>query len=184
MHNQTPLNPYAAPTSDLTPHVPGDGSLQLATRMARLGGAIVDGILYALVGWMGVFALGGNPFKVDPNLPWKNTLVAWGFQVPLALYQWYRIARKGQSLGKSVAGTRIVLMDGTPVNFATGVVLRSWVLGSASMLPMLVPLFDKGLTEITGMLGGSIGLVDTMLIFGEEHRCMHDRIAGTKVVKI
>ena len=66
-------------------------------------------------------------------------------------------------------GMKIVKTDGSDVNFVSGVILRSWVTGALSNIPFI---------------GGIIGLVDALMIFGEEHRCLHDHIAGTKVISV
>lgn len=34
------------------------------------------------------------------------------------------------------------------------------------------------------VLCGLIGIVDALMSFGEERRCLHDRVANTKVVKV
>jgi len=33
-------------------------------------------------------------------------------------------------------------------------------------------------------VGGLIGLVDILFIFGKERRCLHDLLAGTRVVNV
>jgi uncharacterized RDD family membrane protein YckC len=83
------------------------------------------------------------------------------------IYQWYLIATTGQSLAKRWLGIKIVRLDGSPVGFVNGVILRSWVVGALSNIPIL---------------GTIIGLVNPLMIFGEERRCLHDHIAGTRVV--
>jgi len=39
------------------------------------------------------------------------------------------------------------------------------------------------LIEQVPLFGGLFWIVDVCLIFGEERRCLHDYIAGTKVVR-
>ena len=50
-------------------------------------------------------------------------------------YQWYLISTTGQSLAKRWMGIKIVRIDGTPVNFVNGVILRSWVMAPARQHP-------------------------------------------------
>jgi hypothetical protein len=33
-------------------------------------------------------------------------------------------------------------------------------------------------------IGNFVNLADALFIFGEEHRCLHDHIAGTKVISV
>ena len=82
-------------------------------------------------------------------------------------YQWYLIATTGQTLAKRWLGIKIVRVDGTPLGFVNGVILRSWVLGLLGNIPIVGPL---------------VSLVNPLMIFGEERRCLHDQIAGTRVI--
>jgi len=51
--------------------------------------------------------------------------------------------------------------------FVHGVLLRQWVMGLLNAIPFI---------------GNIIALVDPLMIFGDERRCLHDHIAGTKVI--
>jgi uncharacterized RDD family membrane protein YckC len=64
-------------------------------------------------------------------------------------------------------GIKIVKMDGSPCGFVSGVLLREIVLSGAGFIPFI---------------GKVIGLVDAVMIFGDQRRCLHDQLAGTKVV--
>ena len=64
---------------------------------------------------------------------------------------------------------KIVKVDGAPVDFVSGVILRSWVVQVLSAIPMV---------------GGLVGLIDALMIFGDEQRCLHDHIAGTVVIDV
>ena len=59
---------------------------------------------------------------------------------------------------------KIVKLDGANGGFMTNVLMRDIVNG----LICLIPLY---------------GLVDILFIFSEERRCIHDHIAGTKVIR-
>lgn len=85
----------------------------------------------------------------------------------LSIIQWFLVATTGQSLGKRWVGIRIVRDDGRSVDLVHGVVLRTWLLHACFAIPVL---------------GGSIAVVDALAIFGSTRRCLHDRIAGTKVI--
>ena len=82
-------------------------------------------------------------------------------------YQAYRVSTTGQTLAKKWLAIRVVKIDDTPVNFVSGVLLRGilpWFLG-------IIPY-----------LGFVFSLTDALFIFGEQRRCLHDLLAGTKVV--
>ena len=86
----------------------------------------------------------------------------------LYVYQCQLVATSGQSLGKRWKRIRIVREDGTPPGFWRGVVLRSWLLTPFRFIPML---------------GNVVSLLDALMIFGAGNRCLHDRIAGTRVIR-
>jgi uncharacterized RDD family membrane protein YckC len=74
-------------------------------------------------------------------------------------------ARTMQSVGKRILGIRVVCLDGSTPSLVRIVVLRN--------LSM----------HAIGAFCGLVGLVDALMIFGTERRCMHDHIAGTIVVR-
>jgi uncharacterized RDD family membrane protein YckC len=160
--SQGGFNPYAPPSSQAeyggygSEYTQQDGLL--ADRGTRLGARMVDGVLYVAAAAIGVIpgaALG------------EETAMFGGIGLAifvLAVYQWYLISTTGQSIAKKWLGIRIVRVDGSELGFLYGVFLRDWVLQAVSAL------FSP------------IGLIDALMIFGEERRCLHDHIAGTKVI--
>lgn len=156
------FNPYAPPSTEAQ-YGHGFGAdvhedAILADRGTRLGARIVDNVLYVAAGVLGFL----------PGLLIGEELAMAGGAVVamlvLAVYQWILIATTGQSLAKKWLGIRIVRLDGSELGFLYGVVLRSWVI------------------EFIGALFSPVALVDALLIFGDERRCLHDHLAGTKVV--
>jgi uncharacterized RDD family membrane protein YckC len=167
-------NPYAPPVADFGKgyEEPAD-ELILAERGTRLGARILDGLLLFGTAIPGVIIAAmtvsssftrGRPTPGDIGM---FVAVMTLFTIPLVLYQWYLLATTGQTLGKRWLGIKVVKMDGAPVDFVSGVFLRNWVPGMIGFVPTVGPIF---------------GLVDILFIFGNERRCLHDMIAGTKVV--
>jgi uncharacterized RDD family membrane protein YckC len=171
--SQSPLNgsynPYQPPSSsdwsDPSPYGGHHDEHILAERGTRLGAALVDGLL--MVGAMlpGILLLVASDFE-------EGTLVA-GIALlalcagGLAIYQMVLISTRGQSIAKRWLGIRIVRLDGSPCGFVHGVLLRQWAMAIIAQIPIV---------------GGIASIVDPLMIFGEERRCLHDQIAGTKVV--
>jgi uncharacterized RDD family membrane protein YckC len=87
------------------------------------------------------------------------------------IVNWTLLARRGQTIGKIVAGTRVVLLDGSPAPFKKIVVLRTWVFHLLSYIP--------GVNRLAPV----VGLIDALYIFRADRRCLHDQLAGTKVVR-
>ena len=90
--------------------------------------------------------------------------------VSLITLQWYLLTTQGQTIGKSLMKIRIVRYD-TEENpgFGRAVGLRELVPGFIGAIPLFGMLFT---------------LVDILFIFGKERRCIHDYIAGTKVIDV
>ena len=167
-------NPYAPPTQTEKFDVHssyGDDEVQfLAEPGDRFLARLVDGLLaLALtIPWI-IFLSAMDWVSLDE---FKQTSFAAlklvPGELPIAIYQWYLVAHTGQTIGKKWMRIRIVKVDGSPVGFGDGVVLRDWVMRGIGFIPCL---------------GGLISLVGILMIFGQERRCLHDHIAGTKVVK-
>lgn len=141
--------------------------LHLASRRQRLGGAAIDlGLLLACaavpIAWE--LRLGLSQWK-DAYLEVRLLGYALLAQLPLRAVQALLVARTGRSLGKWIVKTRIVRSDGRTVGFVHGVLLRDW-------LPLVLTL------------GAScLALADWIFALRADHRCLHDHIADTVVVR-
>ena len=129
----------------------------LAKIQSRLGASLID----CLVIFLPIIVV--MPFEntiLGPILQGIAGLVFFG----IAIFQVVLLSKHGQTIGKKLLNIKIVKRD-TRENggFVTNVVLRGVVNGLISIIP-LYPL------------------IDILLIFSEERRCIHDRIAGTIVV--
>ncbi len=148
----------------------------LAPLWKRFVGCVVDNGLLLLAYVAGVallIALVANGLldqqalkSKELNLQQINAQAILYFPVALLLLtQWNLIASRGQSLGKMLLGMKIVDPHGGNPGFVCGVVLRNWL----CYLLCLIPFF---------------GFFDWIVIFGESRRCIHDYLAGTRVVDI
>jgi uncharacterized RDD family membrane protein YckC len=183
MSNAPPLNPYAPPAAELNP-VPVPKPVSplgpLASRGARLGGSIVDGLVFLAAALPLYFDAGLQAVGAERQAhPWNPFIVytahgRWGHVTGVLILaqlavQWTLLYRRGQTVGKIVAGTRVVRLDGSRASFARIIVLRTWV-------PFVIGLMGK--------VGPWVGLADILFIFRASRRCLHDEIAGTKVVPV
>ena len=130
-----------------------EGVGEPADRGVRAGAALIDGAGYAIA------AL---------PIAFLSHLIAYAPLLALVIYQWYLISTRGQSLAMGWLRIRIVKMNGSPCGFKNGVLLRAWVMAAAA-----------------GGVGAAIvaGGLDGLFMFGVERRCIHDLVAGTKVVR-
>jgi uncharacterized RDD family membrane protein YckC len=194
MEDRQPDNPYSPPASELNQGlVTGTQGVELAGRGTRLSAVTLDGLvisipllpMLALGIYFGVRAEAEmSRAVVDDNLsqmpslsaPSSEFMVLLGIAAAIgmlgalgvAIYQWILISQTAQSLGKKWTGIRIERVDGSNLTFGTGVFLRNWVPKVMGAVPYLGMLFF---------------LVDCLFIFREDRRCLHDHIAGTRVVR-
>ncbi len=158
---------------------------ELAGRGTRLGAAVIDRMLATIVALPGVAMMWPVFLQLitagmrgeQPDLEAMSTgsfilgmMLAGAGWLALFIVQIYLISTRGQSLGKRMLGVRIVkYADNANPGFLHGWLLRNFVPGVIGAVPYIGLLFV---------------LVDLCFIFGEERRCVHDYIAGTKVVKV
>ncbi len=160
---------------------PGTGALgeprsaaELATPTQRLVAALLDGLvnLPALLPLLVVFAKRSSD---DASLDFTSTEIAWiGVAVIwiliVTVINLVLLTRCGQTLGKKWTGIRIARIEdnGNP-GFVKAVLLRGFVNGAIGSVPMIGPVYS---------------IVDLCFIFRDDRRCIHDHLAGTRVVKV
>lgn len=175
--------PPLATTPPVTAPLVNDS--ELAGRGTRLGAALIDRLLAALVALPGMVVMGPAFMQIviaagrgeDPDMEAISAgsfvlgaLLAGLGLLALFIVQVWMLSTRGQSIGKRVLNIRIVLFrDNSNPGF-----LHAWLLRN------LVP----GLIGVVPYVGFLFVLVDLCFIFGEQRRCVHDYIAGTKVVKV
>jgi uncharacterized RDD family membrane protein YckC len=164
-------NPYAPPASgaeQASMPLPADRPQELASCSSRLIAHIIDhavvfGPSITLAAIYGAVSYGGDNRAYAPLV----TGAFWVLVVAGAIAQLLVQDRLGQSLGKRLMAIRVVRLDGAPPSMLTivfGRNLSTMVMGSVAF--------------------GLAALVDALMIFGDERRCLHDRIAGTRVVRV
>jgi len=148
--------------------------LEPASRWLRLGSAILDSILgtvfiapgLVMLVMAGVFA---KPDSPNPALLLAGILTIGGGIVLVLVIQIYLLVTRGQTVGKKLLGIKIVTFDTeTNPGFVKVFLLRILVNGLLGAVPVI---------------GVFYSLADILFIFREDRRCIHDLIAGTKVVK-
>ena len=153
---------------------------ELAGRGRRLGAYMIDTTIAFIV--LAVFAslnlgisledLTRAPILVvEGPLPMAQEMSTAGsiwFLIIFMAINSYFLVTKGQTLGKRMLGIRIV--DTASNGAATAVKL----LGLRYVLVMLVMAIP--------IIGQLLGLADALFIFRSDRRCVHDLLAGTKVV--
>jgi uncharacterized RDD family membrane protein YckC len=144
----------------------------LADRGTRLGASFIEGFVFLLAASPMIIAIIASEASSDGTPAEMNfMLLGLGLVLVLgvAIYQLVMLATRGQSIGKRLPGIRIVTHpDGANPGGVKTIIMRGFVPGIISNIPILGPIFS---------------LVNICFIFREDRRCIHDLIAGTKVVK-
>lgn len=172
---QMPQDPYRSPdayVADADSH----GAPDPAIRWLRLAAILIDGCIglavivpLMFVGgyWDAAFEAGrAGGFGMMP----LGTTLLWaviGFVV-FVLIQGYPLNASGQTWGKKVVSLRIVDMQGNKPSLVDLLVKRYLPTHAIANIPCLGTIYV---------------LVDSLMIFRQDQRCLHDLIAGTRVVR-
>ncbi len=164
------VNPYQSPVEDQQPELDTEGQHFLASRGSRFAAALLDGIVMLVIilpiQWAtGMFetVMRGGQLEIGQQMMWAGIGFAVWFVVQVAFLV------NGQTLGKKALGIRMVdYSTGERVPLGRLVGLRYLPTQLVSSIPTIGPLLN---------------LVNILFIFGSEQRCIHDLIAGTKVVQ-
>lgn len=164
-----PQNPYQSPQSPLPEPA---GEAELAHPGIRLVAAIIDGLLMMAIVFPLMFATGYFTMAMEAAQTGQQNFgmqILWSLGGLLLFFavQYLPLSQSGQTWGKKVMRIKIVDMDGHKPDLTT-------LMGKRY-------LFQQGIVLIP-CLGMVIWLVDSLMIFRQDRRCLHDQIAGTRVV--
>jgi uncharacterized RDD family membrane protein YckC len=160
-------NPYATPrvSGPRAGYSPADSGA-LASRGSRLAASLIDAfaaIVILLPALAAVFFAGANE-SLSGFVMLLAAASGIGF-LGFAVYQLSMLLRQGQTLGKKSMNIRIVnVSDGQVPSAGRMLGLRYLVNGLLGQIPLY-------------------SILDVLLIFGSDRRCIHDYLAGTKVVE-
>jgi uncharacterized RDD family membrane protein YckC len=161
-------NPYATPRAPVVrPDYPEtSGTEALASRGARLAASLIDGlaaVVILLPALAAIFFVGDNSSLSSTGIAFA-ALSGIGF-LGFAVYQLSMLLREGQTLGKRAMNIRIVNYSDGEIPSPGRLLLMRYFVNS---LLGNIPLYT---------------FLDVLFIFGSERRCIHDYLAGTKVVE-
>jgi len=158
-------------------------SVHLASRWARLGAVIIDGIILGIAG-VGIgflLSLLGSSLNLGgifERFFWADeesetlTLTIISTALDIALYlaiNTYFLVKSGQTIGKKALGIQVVSRDTHQLLSPGKIIGIRYILPEVFyIIPSIGPLF---------------ALVDTLFIFSAEKRCIHDLMAGSIVIK-
>ena len=150
-------------------------ALTMATARSRLAAILIDASLL-LPEVIAAFFLGrrlppeGAPSAASSDTGTLALVVACGlYFVGVTAFQMVGLSRRGQTVGKRAMKIGIVKLDGSKPGFLHAVLLRALVNGLPGAIPVVGVLYP---------------LIDFLFIFRADRRCVHDLIAGTRVVQV
>ena len=164
-----PVNPYAAPAARVEDVATIE--LMLAGRGVRLAAAIIDGLIWAVPFFAFVFLIPALVSTApDPNAAATFIIGLLGFAgfVTVLVVNCLWLHRYGQTIAKRMFAIKVLRSDGTPCALSR-IVFARWL-----------PVTLLGYIPYLGMF---VGLVDALMIFRTDHRCLHDLFADTIVVR-
>jgi uncharacterized RDD family membrane protein YckC len=161
-------NPYATPRAPVVrpDYSETSGTEALASRGARLAASLIDGlaaVVILLPALAAIFFVGDNSSLSSTGIAFA-ALSGIGF-LGFAVYQLSMLLREGQTLGKRAMNIRIVNYSDGEIPSPGRLLLMRYFVNS---LLGNIPLYT---------------FLDVLFIFGSERRCIHDYLAGTKVVE-
>ena len=166
-------NPYQAPAAGEPPETEGVAPEEAGSRGARLVAYIMDSligfaVMFPIQIWAGVFdgfPSGMKRQEFPRSLIWSiGWILLW-----IALNGSF-LAKSAQTIGKKLMGLQVVTVkDGKPASLERLVFWRFMPMMLVSQLP-----YGAGL----------LSLADALFIFRADRRCLHDHLAGTRVVAL
>lgn len=160
-------NPYRAPAAEIA-DIPQDEEFELAGAGHRFGAFVLDTTIALALLFALAYATGTTDFiwnAVD-TLVGAAEITAILFAL-FVVTQSFFLKRYGQTIGKKIVGIRMVNRDGKVPGLLRLLFLR--------YLPI-------HLYNAMAFVGTILATVDFLLIFRRDRRCLHDMIAGTRVV--
>lgn len=149
--------------------------VMLAGRGIRLVAVLIDGLIAAAIVWaLGLVPVLGALIEAEAQANIKG----WGAFTPVSmlvgigvflLVQGWPLLTRGQTVGKMLCKLRIVNVDGGKPD--------AWRLfGLRYGIGFLLSINTSALMVYS--------LIDALLIFRESRQCLHDSIAGTRVIQL
>lgn len=172
-----PSTEPAPPAGEPPPLPPLAPALEwsLASRAQRFTAWLLDSLTLLPVVYLGAKPIENHQVQTMEELmkliqeqPGLFETAAWSF-IGITLLNVIMLTLRGQSIGKWLTGIQIVMFQsGAPAGFVRAVLLRSFVMSVLGSI---------------AYVGAGIQLFDILCIFRADHRCLHDLIADTMVVK-
>ena len=158
---------YKSPTSQLIQDV--DREQVLASRWNRLAASLVDTLVLGFITIPLLYFTGGLSDiiqGIQPSLGYSVLMSVIGIMA-FFLINGKFLLKNGQTLGKKALDIKIVDLEGRLPSVQKHLLARYAVYFIPGQIPFV---------------GQFLSIINILFIFGNEKRCIHDYVAGTKVV--
>jgi uncharacterized RDD family membrane protein YckC len=166
VNDNNPTPDFDVPPPVPSPHIDNTASLGKRFAATCIDIAIMMFCLMPMVQSMGLVELVEKQQAIPPEAALK--LVAFQLMMFFILHG-FLLQQYGQTIGKRIIGIAIVTLDNRKPAFLPLILQRyvsQWLMG---MVPVL---------------GVLLRLADVLFIFRDDRRCIHDLLAGTKVIDL
>tara|TARA_R110002126_G_scaffold75179_4_gene187365 strand:- start:5056 stop:5655 length:600 start_codon:yes stop_codon:yes gene_type:complete len=173
-------NPYASPKARIRDSIDSN-TPRFACRASRLlaailnvviGGAMATPVIVLLLVTDFEAGFGSGPRPIIGGREILLLFVAFG---PWITWNSYLIHTRSQSVGKMIMRIKVVAKNGGPAGTARQLILRAGL----SQIPGAILPYAAFLRSLI-----IFPIIDNVFIFTKDKRTLHDRIAGTIVVKV
>ena len=161
-------NIYSSPESDL--EIEGAEGSELASRWSRAWASLIDALTIIPITIPLMYFSGGFDGILDgvqPALSYTLSIALIGTVIFLVIHGKIMV-RDGQTWGKKAQNIKIVTMEGEHASLT--------VLAKRYGFYWCIPQIP--------FVGQLINMVNILFIFTKSKRCLHDHVAGTKVVNV
>lgn len=141
-----------------------------AERLQRLFAAIIDAVISIVATVPLLLFFGAERFEAAQNeVDVELVVISFIYGVvSLIVIHGFFLHQYAQTIGKRYMNIRIENLDGTKASFSKILYLRFLPIGLIAQIPGIGPI---------------IAIMDSLFIFRGDRRCIHDHIAGTRVMQ-
>jgi uncharacterized RDD family membrane protein YckC len=146
-------------------------AMNFAPLRKRFFGILIDMLILLIICVPIGVSLGLIDFDVDMRASYSyenGIILATISSVAFLIINGYFLAKRGQTIGKMWAGTKIVDSSGNKLKFVQVTLVRTIAFNFIGQIPLI---------------GIIVATIDLLFVFSEEHRTLHDRLAGSYVVR-
>jgi len=171
-----------------------DGGLERPSVLRRFGCVLVDSIILNVAGVLigAAVALMAASFGGSVGGMTYAALIFVATFLNMGYYTYFHGVR-GQTLGKMIGKLKVVQMDGSPINVAIAFKRMLYFAGPVLMGQIVMAIGVSGDSEQVVSIGTVIQTIGGVLVIATaivaiadraSQRTIHDRLAGTRVIRV